>query len=165
MAPRRPSRTLRLLYRAPVFLYRWHCGWLLGRRFLLLDHTGRRSGLRRSTVLEVVEYRPRGPEAVVVSAYGPAADWLRNLEAGGAAEMVVGTRRCAVEPRILGEDEAARALSGYLRRNRFIAPIVRCGFSRFLGWRFDGSEAAVRRVVRQLPSIALRCRPGPTSSP
>jgi deazaflavin-dependent oxidoreductase (nitroreductase family) len=161
MAHPRPNRFLRLLYRAPVFLYRWHCGWLLGRRFLLLDHTGRRSGLRRSTVLEVVEYRPRLPEAVVISAYGFAAEWLRNIEAGGEAEMVVGTRRCAVEHRFLGEDEAMRALSGYLRRNRLIAPIVRFGFSRFLGWRFDGSEAAVRRLVRQLPSIALGCRPRP----
>jgi len=161
MAHPRPNRFLRLLYRAPVLLYRWHCGWLLGHRFLLLDHIGRRSGLRRSTVLEVVEYRPFGAEAVVMSAYGFEADWLRNIEAGGEAGMVIGSRRCAVEHRFLGEDEAVRALSGYLRRNRFIAPIVRCGFSRFVGWRFDGSEAAVRRLARQLPSIALRCRPRP----
>jgi hypothetical protein len=51
------------LFRAPVYLYRWHMGWLFGHRCLLLAHTGRRSGLRRQNVLEVVEYRPQGPEA------------------------------------------------------------------------------------------------------
>jgi hypothetical protein len=39
------------LFRAPVYLYRWHLGWLFGHRCLLLAHTGRRSGLRRQNVL------------------------------------------------------------------------------------------------------------------
>ena len=45
------------LFRAPVYLYRWHLGWMLGHRLLLLTHIGRRTGLRRQTVLEVVELR------------------------------------------------------------------------------------------------------------
>lgn len=160
MASSRPGPALRLLFRVPVLLYGWHCGWLLGHRFLLLSHTGRRTGLRRRTVLEVVEYRPAGPEAVVMSAYGFAADWLRNVEAGGPVEVAIGTRRWAAGHRLLGEAEAVRALSGYLRRNRLMGPVLRWGLGRFAGWRFDGSEAAVRRLVRQLPLVAFRCRPG-----
>jgi len=48
---------LRYLFRVPVYLYRWRLGCLLGNRLLLLTHTGRGTGLRRQTVLEVVEYR------------------------------------------------------------------------------------------------------------
>ena len=58
-------------FRAPVYLYRWRLGWLLGHRLLLLTHIGRRTGLRRQTVLEVVEYRKEIPEAVVVNGFGP----------------------------------------------------------------------------------------------
>ena len=54
-----------------MYLYRWKCGWLLGHRFLLLIHVGRRTGLRRCTVLEVLEYRKEGSEAVVMSALAP----------------------------------------------------------------------------------------------
>jgi deazaflavin-dependent oxidoreductase (nitroreductase family) len=82
-----------LLFRLPVYLYRWKCGWLLGHRLLLLIHVGRHTGLRRHTVLEVVEYREEGPEAVVMSAFGPSADCLRNIEATPNPEVVIGSKR------------------------------------------------------------------------
>src|SRR5262249_40409116 len=44
MAVVKPNRMLRRLFRVPSILYRWNCGWLFGRRFLLLTHIGRRSG-------------------------------------------------------------------------------------------------------------------------
>src|SRR5215813_680318 len=94
--PRLPMKkrpALKIMFRAPVYLYRWHLGWLLDHRFLLLTHTGRRSGRRRQTVLEVVEYRKAGPEAVVMSAFGRDADWLRNIEAPRDEAVIVGTRR------------------------------------------------------------------------
>jgi deazaflavin-dependent oxidoreductase (nitroreductase family) len=87
MAATRLNTTLRRLFRAPVYLYRWKCGWLLGHRFLLLINIGRRTGLRRYTVLEIMEYRKEGPEAVVMSAFGPNADWLRNIEATPSPEV------------------------------------------------------------------------------
>ena len=63
------SGALRLLFRLPAILYRWRCGWLLGRRFLLLIHVGRRTGKLRRTVLEVIEYRRDLVEALVISAF------------------------------------------------------------------------------------------------
>jgi deazaflavin-dependent oxidoreductase (nitroreductase family) len=150
------NTTLRRLFRAPVYLYRWKCGWLPGHRFLLLIHVGRRTGLRRCTVLEVVEYRKEGPEVVVVSAYGRNADWLRNIEATRRPGIVIGSQRFAAEHRFLGEEEAVRVIAGYERRNRFIAPFVRLGFSRFLGWRYRGSTSDRRRLVNQLTLIAFR---------
>ena len=65
--------------RAPAYLYHWRLGWLLDKRCLLLTHIGRRTGLRRETVLEVVEYRKYGPELVVVNGFGSDSDWLRNI--------------------------------------------------------------------------------------
>jgi deazaflavin-dependent oxidoreductase (nitroreductase family) len=147
--------TLRRLFRAPVYLYRWNCGWLLGRRFLLLIHIGRRTGLRRHTVLEVMEYRKEGPEAVVMSAFGRNADWLRNIEAAPGPEVVIASQHFVAAHRFLDEGEALRVMTGYERRNWFIAPIIRAVLSRLVGWRYDGSEGARRRLIAQLPLIAF----------
>jgi deazaflavin-dependent oxidoreductase (nitroreductase family) len=150
--------TLWYCFRVPVYLYRWRLGWLLGKRLLLLTHIGRRTGRRRQTVLEVVEYRKEGPEAVVVNGFGPDCDWVRNIEAGPGEEVTVGSRHFVASHRFLGEEEAMTVIQGYEHRNRFIAPIVRRGFSWLLGWQYHGGESDRRRLIRQLPLLAFRPR-------
>jgi deazaflavin-dependent oxidoreductase (nitroreductase family) len=67
------------MLRLPIWLYRARLGGLLGRRFVLIHHTGRTSRLARQVVLEVVE-RERASGAVVVAAgFGPRTQWYRNL--------------------------------------------------------------------------------------
>ena len=154
----RPSGALRCLFRLPVCLYRWKCGWLLGHRFLLLIHVGRRTGLRRHTVLEVLEYREEGPEAAVMSAFGLTADWLRNIEATPNPEVIIGSQRFIAVHRILDEEEAVNVITGYEQRNWFIAPAIRSVLSHLLGWHYDGTMDHRRRLVSQLPFIAFRQR-------
>jgi hypothetical protein len=48
---------LRLLFRTPTMLYRIRMGWLLGDRFLLLTHTGRKTG----KTLCAIAFRPTRP--------------------------------------------------------------------------------------------------------
>jgi deazaflavin-dependent oxidoreductase (nitroreductase family) len=156
MPATRLNNTLRRLFRAPVHLYRWKCGRLLGHRFLLLVHVGRRTGLRRHAVLEIMEYRTEGPEAVVMSAFGRNADWLRNIEAAPGPQVVIGSQHFVASHHLLDEEEAVRVITSYERRNWFIAPIIHAILSRLLGWRYDGSESARRRLVAQLPLIAFR---------
>ncbi|MFZ3341966.1 MAG: nitroreductase family deazaflavin-dependent oxidoreductase [Terriglobales bacterium] len=144
------------LFRAPVYLYRWHMGWLFGKRLLLLTHIGRRTGLRRQTVLEVVEYRKNGPEVVVANGFGRESDWVRNIEVKPGEEVTVGSQHFVASHRFLGEEEATKVIQGYESRNRFIAPIVRRGFSWLLGWQYHGSDSDRQTLVRQLPLIAFR---------
>jgi len=56
--PAPPSGVLRALLHLPVHLYHARLGVLLGHRFLLLVHTGRKTGAARETVLEVLHYDP-----------------------------------------------------------------------------------------------------------
>ena len=146
------------LFRAPVYLYRWRLGWLFGHRLLLLTHIGRSTGLRRQTVLEVVEYRKAGPEIVVANGFGPDSDWLRNIEARPGEEVTVASQHFLASHRFLGEDEAMGVIQGYEHRNRFIAAVVRRGFSWLLGWQYRGGEDDRRRLVRQIPLIVFRPR-------
>lgn len=148
--------TLWYLFRVPVYAYRWHLGWLFGKRLLLLTHTGRRTGLRRHTVLEVVEYRKEGPEVVVANGFGPDSDWIRNIQAKSDEEVKVGSHHFTAAHRFLGAEEAAAVIERYEHRNRFIAPIVRAGFSWLLGWKYRSSESERRRLVAQIPLLAFR---------
>jgi deazaflavin-dependent oxidoreductase (nitroreductase family) len=152
----RKKSPLWYLFRGPVHLYRWHLGWLFGHRFLLLTHTGRRTGLRRQTVLEVVEYRTEGPEVIVVSGFGRDSDWVRNIEAKGGEEVTVGNQHFLATHRFVQEEEAVEVIRNYERRNRIIAPLVRRILSSLLGWKYSGSDADRRRMVKQIPLVAFR---------
>lgn len=144
-----------MVLRAPVPLYRAGFGWLLGRRFLMLTHVGRRSGRRYETVLEVVGRPPGTGEYIVLAGLGRSADWLRNVRAGGAEQVTVGTHRFSPTVRELDEDEAAAVLADYERHNRLAAPVVRAVFSRLVGWRYTGTDADRGRLVRELPLVAF----------
>jgi hypothetical protein len=50
--------------------------------------------LPRYTVLEILEFRRQTPEVIVMSGFGPNADWLRDIEAAASAEVVVVGSKC-----------------------------------------------------------------------
>jgi deazaflavin-dependent oxidoreductase (nitroreductase family) len=107
-------------------------------------------------VLEVVGSVRETGEIIVISGFGPSADWFRNLQAAPAAEIAIGRRRFRPQHRIIDETEASGVLADYERRNRIIAPIVRQVLGWLAGWRYDGSDSARARLVRQLPMVAFR---------
>jgi deazaflavin-dependent oxidoreductase (nitroreductase family) len=147
------------ILQAPAYLYHWHLGILLGRRFLLLDHVGRRTSKLHHTVLEVLDYRREISEAVVMSGFGWNSDWLRNIEANHAEEITLASHHFAAIHRFLGEQEAVKVMECYERRNRFILPIVRLVLGRLMGTGYNSSEADRRRLVTVLPLLAFRPRP------
>jgi deazaflavin-dependent oxidoreductase (nitroreductase family) len=149
---------LRAILRAPTTLYDRRLGWLLGHRFLRLDHTGRRSGRTYRTMVEVLHIDPATGEIVIMAGLGPTTDWLRNLAAGGPAVVAIGSTRFAARHRILPDDEAIAVLAEYERRNWLVAPVVRRVLSWLVGWRYDGTPEARRRLVVQLPMVGLRPR-------
>lgn len=153
------------LFRGPVYLYRWHLGWVFGHRCLLLTHIGRRTGLCRQTVLEVVEYRKAGPEVVVANGFGSNSDWVLNIQAEAGEEVTVGLQHFAASHRFLGEEEAMKVIGDYEYRNRFIAPLVRWGFSWLVGWKYRGGESDRQQLVRQIPLIAFRPRTAAEQAP
>ncbi|SEO68750.1 nitroreductase family deazaflavin-dependent oxidoreductase [Amycolatopsis saalfeldensis] len=154
--PRRPGPLLRAVFRAPLRLYDWHAGWLLGHRFLRLTHQGRRSGRRYRTVVEVLKTDPASGEVMVMAGFGRATDWLRNIQARPAIEITLGRRQFVPVHRILDEDAAAAVLADYEQRNRLVAPLLRRVLGNLVGWTYDGTDEARHRLVRELPVIAFR---------
>ena len=156
MTTQRPGPVLRRLLRAPTLIFRAGLGGLFGERFLMLTHVGRRTGRHYRTVLEVVGRLPASGAFVVMAGFGSSADWLRNVQAGGALEVRIGRRRFRPAFRLLPEEEAAEVFAAYECDNRLIAPIVRTVLSRLVGWRYTGSEDDRHRLVRERPLVAFR---------
>lgn len=158
--PAKPGRVLRIIYRVPVLLFRVGGGGLLGHRFLMVVHRGRRSGRLRRTVLEVVHYDPATHESVVAAAYGARSDWYRNLRAAPALEVHTGGHRYIPVQRVLTVEEAEAAFAQYARRHPLLARLI----PRLLGIPSDGSPAARRALAVQVPMVAFRPAPAPPAS-
>jgi deazaflavin-dependent oxidoreductase (nitroreductase family) len=154
---------MQTLLRAPTLLYTANVGWLLGPRFLCLTHIGRHSARRYRTVLEVIGLDPGADEIVVLAGRGTRADWYQNVQVNPQVEIVHGRRRFPAVCRTLDETDAVRVLSGYERRNRWSAPVLRHLLGRLAGSRYDGSDGARRRLVHQLPLVAIRPASPPPS--
>jgi len=161
----RPGPILGRALRLPVHLYDIGAGRLLGHRFLLLTHRGRRSGRLYRTMLEVVGWDAERCEATVMSGFGAKANWRLNVLAGGAVEVRIAGLRFAPEVRSPGREEAARAVADYERRSRAAAPIVRAVLSRLAGFRYDGSAEARDRLVEELPLVAFSPKRGSEEAP
>ncbi|WP_433407570.1 nitroreductase family deazaflavin-dependent oxidoreductase [Saccharomonospora azurea] len=147
---RRPTGLSRSLFRLPIHVFRLRLGWLFLGRLLLLHHTGRRSGMRRSTVLEVVARD--GESYVVASGFGPRSDWYRNVLADPEVSIVVRTTAIAAVARPLPGEEAEEFMAAYARRHPWLARQL-C--RRLLGFAVDGGEEGFREVGRGIPFVRL----------
>jgi deazaflavin-dependent oxidoreductase (nitroreductase family) len=154
--PAPPKGVLGALLGVPRYLYRAHLGALLGHRFLLLEHQGRRSGRIYQTPLEVVHYDRAAQEAVVAAGWGQKTQWLHNVEAGLAREVRIGRERYVPAYRRLSVEEAMSVIGWYERNSGLPKALVRAVLSRLVGWHYDGSRDGRRRLVEQLPLLAFR---------
>lgn len=135
----------RWVVRAPIALYRAGLGFLFGSRLLMLQHTGRRSGARRYVVLEVVDH-PAPGEYIVVSGFGPKAQWYRNITANPHVLLSVGTHRnqpATATP--MTSEESAVALDHYIQHHPRAWNKLR-----------DTIEAATGAPVTILPMVRLQ---------
>lgn len=149
--PKPPSAVLRWLFRLPVYAFRARLGFLLGPRIIMLEHTGRKSGLTRYTCVEVVE-REDGDVLVIVSGYGERSQWYRNIVAHPRVHVWVGRRRRAVTAELASPSAGADIMAEYAKHYPKLAPKL----MRLCGAHVDGTEADYREVAdRRLRFVRL----------
>jgi deazaflavin-dependent oxidoreductase (nitroreductase family) len=83
----------------------------------MLTHTGRKSGAKRQTVVEVVDHDPASGTYFIASGWGEKSDWLQNVMKTPEVTVNVGARQFDAEARRLSPEKAARALSTYAARH------------------------------------------------
>jgi deazaflavin-dependent oxidoreductase (nitroreductase family) len=111
-----PQGLVRSFMRAPIWCYRLRLGWLLGGRFLLLTHIGRKSGLPRQTVLEVVRHDEATDSYIVASGWGVQSNWFQNIQKTPRVVITVGLHRFEATAIRLSPEEAEQELLDYARR-------------------------------------------------
>ena len=152
--PSLPTGVSRFFFRLPIWLYHWRLGWLLGARFVLLNHVGRKSGQIRQAVVEVVRHDRSSDTYIICSGFGEKAQWFQNVMQTPDITIQIGRRHLAVTaerlPPTIGGDE----MVDYARRH----PSAARQLARFMGFQVDGSEAAYRTAGEQLPFVALHPR-------
>jgi deazaflavin-dependent oxidoreductase (nitroreductase family) len=139
----------RILMRAPIKLYHARLGFVFGRRTLMLEHVGRRTGARRYVVLEVIDYA--APDVyTVVSGFGSRAQWFRNVTAQPQVRVSIGSRgpRAAVA-RVLTTVEADAALRSYAARHARAWNALKPALENALG-------ATITEQGTPLPMVELR---------
>ncbi len=111
-----PSGLQRMLWRAPIWLYRMGLGGLLGKRLMLLVHTGRRSGQPRQAVVEVAGFDPATNIYTVASGFGFKSDCYRNVCTMPNVTIQVGRQRMQAMARPLSQAESGAAMVDYAHR-------------------------------------------------
>jgi len=139
-------------WRLPIGLYRLGLGFLLGERFLLLNHTGRKSGKVRQAVLEVMGKETEPQAYIVGSGFGERAHWFRNVMHTPDVVIQVGRRRYCARAERLPYEQALARFQQYAREH----PLALRELTRLLNYPFDGSEAALDALARAVPVVRFR---------
>ena len=121
------TRIYRLLANAPRWFYRLGLGWVLGKRVVQITHRGRKSGLLRRTILEVLSYDPQTHEVLIVSGWEGKTDWYRNIQQEPALEVRIGRVHYRPVQEFLSPQETAQLILTLFRQHprevRFVGPL------------------------------------------
>lgn len=147
-----PGKALRFGLRLPIWLYRAHLGWLLGGRFLMLTHTGRKSGLERHTVIEVVQHDKETDTYYVVSGWGEKSDWYQNVHKTPSVTIQTGGRKFKSIAEFIPKEKAVDLLSAYAHDH----PVAFKELSGlFLGGQEKSSSNAPDLIAEKMPMVAF----------
>ena len=147
-----PSKALRFGLRLPIWFYRAHLGWLLGNRFLMLTHTGRKSGKSHQTVIEVVQYKKDTDTYFVVSGWGEKADWYQNIHKTPSVTIHTGRRTFQSQAEFIPVENAIEIVETYVHDH---PAAFRELSGLFLGEHGKPSNDAPERIAEKMPMVAF----------
>lgn len=150
----KPEGFSRLVFRAPIWFYNAGLGWLLGGRFLLLEHTGRVSGLPRQTVLEVVKHDREGGIYYIASGFGEKSDWIKNITANPSVSVQAGRSRFPATAERLSPKAGEEVILEYGK----LHPVAMRELARFMGYQIENTKTDLRELGRILPIFKLSPR-------
>ncbi len=134
----------------PLILYGMGLGRLLGRRFMLITHVGRRSGKVYRSVLAVLRFDEQTHEILAVSPW-TTSNWYRNIQATPALEIETAGIRYAPSQRSLSPEEIAAGFIEFRRQHPIFSRMV----ARIPGWKIDSTYAELLELARTLRGVAF----------
>jgi deazaflavin-dependent oxidoreductase (nitroreductase family) len=147
-----PRGLLRWALRLPIDLYRWDLGWLLGERFMLIEHLGRKTGRWHSAVVEVVGHDPPSDTYFAASGWDLRSDWYRNILEHPQVRISTGRRRrLTALAHTLAAPEAGDRLVGYAHAH----PLLMEELAEVMGYPDHKTDADIRAIAESLPLVGF----------
>jgi deazaflavin-dependent oxidoreductase (nitroreductase family) len=146
----RPRGVLKVFLGAPLILSRLGLSRLLGNRFVIITHLGRRTGRVYRTPVEVVRYEPVARAWTVAAAWGSPPAWYLNISARPALAIeAAGHLLPRPEQQTLHSSDAARVLGEYVVKHRVAARVI----ARLLGWPSPASPGSIETITSVVPLV------------
>ena len=147
-----PPRGLKALpWRMPILIYRLGLGSLMGKKFLLLQHTGRKSGEQRQAVLEIIQINLETGEYYVVSGFGLRSQWYQNIIHNPAAVIQVENKKMTAIAKQLNPEEASQVILDYSQKY----PKNLKNLEAMLGYEIEHTPEGYLAFGREIPVICF----------
>ncbi len=145
-----PTGLNRLFYRFPILLFKIGLGGIMGKRALLLNHIGRKSGLARQAVLEVVHYEEKSKSYIINAGFGPKSDWYKNLMASPETSIQIGRNKKNIIAKEIPKQKGGNILLNFIK-----AHPAEAGLFKMIGYEVDGTDEGWRKLGKELIFIRL----------
>jgi deazaflavin-dependent oxidoreductase (nitroreductase family) len=151
---KRPNRLLKFFFKVPVWVHKMGFGgWerLVGAQWMLITTTGRKTGKRRETMVDVMDYDKTSDTYYIEAAYGARADWYRNIQSNPIFEAQVGRRKFKARAGALTTEGAGEMLVQFYRSK----PAYTRSVMAMAGMKFK-DEDELRVIGKDLTLLAVK---------
>lgn len=151
--PKPPRGWQKIFFKIPVFVARMgFAGWesLFGLEWMLLTTTGRKSGKKRYTMVDVLLYDRETDVYFIEVGFGEKSDWYRNIQAHPLFEAQVKRRKFKAKAEKLPPDRTGDIMINFIRRRPRYAKSV----MKMAGVTFT-TEEELREMAPQWLLLAI----------
>lgn len=152
-----PGRLLRFFFKVPVWLHRIGLGgWerVVGAQWMLITTTGRKSGKRRNTMVDVMDHDIATDTYYIEAAYGERADWYKNMQSHPVFDAQVGRRKFKARAGAISADASGEMLVQFYRDKPFYTKTVMA----MAGVKFK-NEDELRSIASTIMLLSIKPEP------
>jgi len=139
------------LFKIPILYYKLGLGWMLGKRFLLLTTTGRKSGKPRHTPLEYV-YNVKEDAYRISPGWGGNTDWYKNIQHDPHVTVQIGRHKFEG----VAEHASARESAEFMMNTSHCHPSMDKIWDRWTDKPVDGTWESYLYAAKFFPSVWLK---------
>jgi deazaflavin-dependent oxidoreductase (nitroreductase family) len=154
MFEKRPNALLKFFFKFPLLLHKMGLGgWerLIGTEWMRITTTGRKTGKRRESLVDVMDYDKATDTYYIEAAYGARADWFKNIKANPVFEAQVGRRKFKAQAQELNAADTGEMLVRFFRRK----PAYTRSVMAMVGMKFK-DENELREMGRNLTLLSVK---------
>ena len=151
---KRPGTLLKFFFKVPLLMHNLGFGgWerLIDAQWMLITTIGRKTGKRRETMVDVMDYDKANDTYYIEAAYGARADWYRNIQRNPIFEAQVGRRKFKARAGALSTEGASDLLVQFYRQK----PAYTRSVMAMAGMKFK-DEDELRELGKNLTLLAVK---------